>query len=320
MEMESIKDIINRSQGTNHQGPSVDCRKSIQKPQTLSVIYICKVCGKNYPSFKQVDCYGESKDPTDMRCSICREKEMFEIRQKQALVDLPNVIEGRRSIWAEQAKIPGIFIDIASDGFEKFNSKLQPKAFNAIKNFNGKSIILSSPNIYGVGKTHLVCCLAWYLIENCEAVELRKNGIYKSYDCPVHFTTENNLLNRIRSTYDHKYSDHETEQEAYSSLSKYNLLIIDDVGKVRPKDYSFLQGVYFNIIDGRYVNEQSIILTTNLSLLELEEHIGGASADRLKEMCGKENIITMEGKSYRGNTPQNKTFYPEIHIPQVNKG
>ncbi|GAJ02756.1 unnamed protein product, partial [marine sediment metagenome] len=31
---------------------------------------------------------------------------------------------------------------------------------------------------------------------------------------------------------------------------------------------------------------------------ELEELIGGACADRLREMCGK-NILKMSGKSYR---------------------
>lgn len=41
-----------------------------------------------------------------------------------------------------------------------------------------------------------------------------------------------------------------------------------------------------------------IILTTDLSLSELEAHIGGACMDRLREMCGV-NIVKMAGLSYK---------------------
>jgi DNA replication protein DnaC len=41
-----------------------------------------------------------------------------------------------------------------------------------------------------------------------------------------------------------------------------------------------------------------IILTTNLSLSELEAHIEGACTDRLREMC-RVNIVKMAGVSYR---------------------
>jgi DNA replication protein DnaC len=41
-----------------------------------------------------------------------------------------------------------------------------------------------------------------------------------------------------------------------------------------------------------------IIITTNLDVVRIEEHIGGACADRLVQMCGK-NFVRMTGKSYR---------------------
>ena len=159
------------------------------------------------------------------------------------------------------------------------------------------SILLLSPNVYGVGKTHLVCALANKIVETAEPARLTRSLYIQKYRCPVYFITEAKLLSRIRDTYNKK--DGETEEEIYTTLQAYQLLIIDDVGKVRPRDYSFLQGVYFRIIDDRYTNEIPIILTTNLDANELEAHIGGASADRLREMFGKEGFIILKGQSYR---------------------
>lgn len=234
-------------------------------------------------------------------CSNCRIAKQKELSVRLANEKLPDEVEKQKEKWQFECQIPGFFIEKAGDGFEKFDRKLQPKAFDACKNFNGHSIILSSPELYGVGKTHLVSCLAFYLIEKTEAVSVTRDGYYRKYKCPVQFITETALLSKIRATYNRNNEDYqETEDDVYNKLSAYHVLIIDDVGKVRPKDYSFLQGVYFRIIDQRYTQEQVIILTTNLSLMDLEAHIGGACADRLKDMCGPGNIIKMTGKSYRG--------------------
>lgn len=213
--------------------------------------------------------------------------------------DLEQAREEQREIWYDQCVVPCLKL------FENFERALQPAAFDAVKKFQSlealdKSLVLLSPTVYGVGKTHLVCALAESLVETRETAKFQ-SGCYRILrrQCPVHFTTELKLLARIRQTYNRK--DGETEEDVFLHLDKFPLLIIDDVGKVRPRDYSFLQGVYFRIIDERYVDRQGIILTTNLSLKELEEHIGGASADRLREMCGKTGFITMKGQSYRKN-------------------
>ncbi|MBU2060155.1 MAG: hypothetical protein KKB38_20790 [Gammaproteobacteria bacterium] len=195
--------------------------------------------------------------------------------------------------------------------FGNFESARQPKAFAAVKGYltKARSIILASPRVYGVGKTHLVSALINELIDTKQAVYMRSDGEFSHYSCPAYFTTETELLARIRNTYNHEEGEeHETEAHVFRFLSQFPLLVIDDVGKVRPRDLSFLQGVYFRIIDDRYSQgygsddyELNVILTTNLTLDALDAHIGGASADRLREMCGKENIITMTGKSYRGS-------------------
>ncbi|GAJ01634.1 unnamed protein product [marine sediment metagenome] len=198
--------------------------------------------------------------------------------------------------WWNKCGVKGIFIE---KSFENFERERQPKAYDAVKGCRDKSLVLLSPGIYGLGKTHLICALANQLLQTEEPAYFQRDSYYIiRRKCPVFFITEPKLLSRIRQTFNRKYDDAETEDDVYCALARFPLLIIDDVGKVRPRDYSFLQGVYFRIVDDRYVQEQNIILSTNLDFSELEEHIGGAVADRLREMCGK-NILRMSGKSYR---------------------
>ena len=210
-------------------------------------------------------------------------------------LELPKEIIKVTDSWCEQANLKGIFYE---KELSNFDAKLQPNAYKFIKEYQEGSFILLSPNTYGVGKTHLVSALIKRLLAErtkAEVLEKRFPHIAK-YSCPAMFITEPQLLADIRNSYN-KNSE-TSEEEVYNKLGRYKLLIIDDVGKVRPHDYSFLQGVYFRIIDDRYTSEWDIGLTTNLDLVELEAHIGGACADRLREMCGK-NFIKMAGKSYR---------------------
>lgn len=255
----------------------------------------CSGCGKEIEVVIWARPDG-SEIPPDTICSECRRKKREEEVVKRKKQQLEEAKESQLDVWCEQLGVPGIFIE---KSFGKFKRELQPDAFDAVKGWKDTSLVLLSPSVYGIGKTHLVCALANHLFENTEAASLNIHGGIRKHHCPVHFTTEQKLINSIRQTFNRKDEDGKTDEDVFLALDGFPLLIIDDVGKVRPRDYSFLQGVYFRIIDDRYVNNQYIILTTNLDFKELEEHIGGASADRLREMCVKKGFIKMVGKSYR---------------------
>ena len=230
-------------------------------------------------------------------CPECQRKRQEEETRERRLEELEKTKLAQREKWQEQVGITGI---LCGKTFDNFDSTLQQTAYDAVKGWTGTSMVLLSPGVYGIGKTHLACALANHLITTKETAYIRSTGSIVRPVCPCTFITERQLLSRIRQTYNRtEFEDQETEQQVYRALAKSPLLIIDDVGKVRPRDYSFLQGVYFDIVDERWVNEQQIILTTNLSLKELEEHIGGASADRLREMCSKAGFVVMKGQSYR---------------------
>ena len=202
------------------------------------------------------------------------------------------------SVWQASCGLQGIQ---TNKTFTNFNKQYQPQVYKSLKEYDfGKSLIISSPDIYGVGKTHLVCALINRILKNETKADIigdAVKAVYK-YNCPVYFTTEPLLLARIKDTFDNKEKT-ESEKDIYNKLKKVQLLIIDDVGKLRPHDITFTQDVYFRVIDDRYNNEKDIIITTNLNWPDFESHIGGASADRLREMCGRDGLIKMTGKSYR---------------------
>jgi DNA replication protein DnaC len=197
--------------------------------------------------------------------------------------------------------------------FDNFDKKRQLAAFEFMSSYDwhsGKSVVLHSPKTFGVGKTHLVCALLHKIIGMEDVATIRETGVMDGLTnkttivyqviakaCPLYFTTETELMARIRATF---VSDpKETEEQVFAQLKTCGLLVIDDIGKVKPRDLNFLQATYYRIIDGRYGNLLPIVLTTNLDTTQLEDHIGGACGDRLVQMCGK-NFIKMTGKSYRG--------------------
>lgn len=96
----------------------------------------------------------------------------------------------------------------------------------------------------GTGKTFFAACIANALIEK---------------NVSVRMTNFSSILNDLFSESDkNKYLDR---------LNDHNLLIIDDLGIERGTEY-VLEQVY-NIIDTRYKSGRPLIITTNLTLEEL---------------------------------------------------
>jgi DNA replication protein DnaC len=67
-------------------------------------------------------------------------------------------------------------------------------------------------------------------------------------------------------------------------LAAVDLLHIDDVGAENRTDWALEQ--LYSIVNTRYEEERSIIITTNLQPDELSEQIGARTVSRLIEMCG----------------------------------
>ena len=130
----------------------------------------------------------------------------------------------------------------------------------------------------GVGKTHLAASIANELIKNGQ---------------PVIFGTLINLLTEVKGSYS---IDGEYESKIINKYSKIGLLIIDDLGKERPSEWTLEK--LFTIINNRYENNLPVIITTNYNREKLRERlacnknyeIADSIISRLYEMCKGINI------------------------------
>ncbi len=163
------------------------------------------------------------------------------------------------------------FRDRTFDNFKvtKDTQKAFKTSLEYANNFNefrktGVGLFFTGP--VGTGKTHLAASIAQHLINELT---------------PVIFGNVTTLLGRIRETY--SSGSQESEHEIMDSLINADLLIIDDLGKEQTTDW-VLEKLY-TIINARYEDCKPLIVTTNLSVNDLEDKIGDAAVSRIIEMC-----------------------------------
>ena len=116
----------------------------------------------------------------------------------------------------------------------------------------------------GTGKSYFAGCIANALMEQ---------------EISVRMTNFSAMLNDLTASF-------EGRNEYIEHLCRFPLLILDDFGMERGTEYG-LEQVY-NVIDSRYRSRKPLIVTTNLSLTELQNPQDTAHAriyDRVLEMC-----------------------------------
>lgn len=116
----------------------------------------------------------------------------------------------------------------------------------------------------GTGKTYIAACIANALIEQGVSVLM---------------TNFSKILNTLSPMYN-------GDRNAFiDSLNQYSLLIIDDLGIERNSDFALEQ--VFSVIDSRYRCKKPLIITTNLTIDEMN-HADLAHTriyDRILEQC-----------------------------------
>lgn len=126
----------------------------------------------------------------------------------------------------------------------------------------------------GSGKTFLACCIANALLE--EGVE-------------VLFLVVPDYLDRIRATYDLQRPEY-TEIDLTDAAKSAPVLILDDLGAHHYTEWA-RQKIY-SLINHRLNFGLPVVVTTNISLEDLEEYLGERTTSRLFEMCRTFSLLT----------------------------
>lgn len=134
----------------------------------------------------------------------------------------------------------------------------------------------------GCGKTHIAISIYRELA--------RRNRIGSEN---VKFVTGPEFLLRIRRTFNPGYTGNETEGGIIDEYSEAELLILDDLGSEKTSEFA-VQSLYL-LIDRRIRNVKPMIVTTNLSLDQIEEKLDARIASRLQTM----KIVEINLPDYR---------------------
>jgi DNA replication protein DnaC len=118
----------------------------------------------------------------------------------------------------------------------------------------------------GTGKTTLAMLVSRYALEAGRSVAI--------YSLP-------RLLAEIRTTFDDDRANSYTD--LLDRLTAVDLLHIDDVGAEKTSPWVLEQ--LYAIVNARYEDERSMLITTNLERDELAEQINERTVSRLEEMC-----------------------------------
>jgi DNA replication protein DnaC len=121
---------------------------------------------------------------------------------------------------------------------------------------------------HGTGKTTLAMLVSRHALDAGRSVAI--------YSLP-------RLLYELRKTFEE--SSEMSYLQLMDSLASVDLLHIDDVGAEKSGEWVLEQ--LYSIINARYEEEKSLVITTNLGWEQLQAQIGQRTVSRIVEMCGE---------------------------------
>ena len=278
--------------GTNTNGRKPQANRTTQVEDCR-----CENCGITFES--EVTTYnigGRVREFRPRECPACKDKrETEEAAERQRYLEAARA-EAREN-WRRQSGIPEYLLASTFASFERDrhdkalkNCLKYAQGFNLADPRGYRSLILYSPQP-GVGKTHLMVAIANYVMDHCEG-EL---GIIHR---PIRFEKGPNLVRRVRATYSIRHGDnyHEREEDIYNELKGIKLLLLDDVGKEKPSD--FTRDLYWSVVDERVTRGLPVVITCRQPLDSLGDLMNPDTVDRLYGMTGGQ-VETLTGESYR---------------------
>lgn len=245
----------------------------------------CEYCGKEYkintnilegiPEFwKEKFKYIPDCDCLDKKFQAEQEAKERELEKER----IRNRIKKYKDISVIDKKLSDSTFEVA-DMTDKHMKLCKRYAEKIVKIGTAPQGLLMHGSV-GTGKTFASACIANYLMKNGKTVLVMNLGLY---------------LIKLKKEWD------EAESNVLEYVKNCDLLVIDDFGVEKISE--FVRDKAFALIDTRYRAEKPLIITTNLSLKDIEEKFGSRIADRLQEMCYQ---LRVEGQSKRINKKINE--------------
>lgn len=133
----------------------------------------------------------------------------------------------------------------------------------------------------GRGKTHQACAVLRHLA--------------KTYR--IEFATMQGILDECKQTFGRP----ESEEDVKSHYRNVPVLVLDDLGKENPTDYSL--PIIFDIVDRRYTRLKPTIITTNMNAAQLLAHMSikgdRTMAESVVSRLGTARVVEIVGADRR---------------------
>ncbi len=191
---------------------------------------------------------------------------------------LKEIKEKIRDLLASRG-VPKRYLDCTLDSFRAIDVS-RKRVLRIVRKYaekpvsTGEGLFLTGSN--GTGKTHLAVAIMRELI------------LGDHLDC--YFIKVPELLLNIREHIGNGLS----EKDIIDKYKEYGYLFLDELGVEKVSEW-VLQDLYL-ILDGRSGALKPTIITSNLGLEEIEEHIGSRFVSRIVEMC---KSVVMEFEDWR---------------------
>lgn len=242
-------------------------------------LWCCGVCHEPMQKRITINLPGVEGNEHVVRCQCrCDREQEAEEKRKQKLAEEQEEISRLKSMSLMDEKVrDSKFESFKVNSENERNLKICKRyagAFGEMQEKNQGLLFWGNP---GTGKTFAAACIANYLLEQKE---------------PVVMTSFVKLISELQ-----RLNGDEDEEDIIRRLNRASLLIIDDLGAERSTDYA-LERVY-NIVDSRYRARKPMLLTTNLSLREMQSTTDIRYAriyDRVFEVCYP---VEFKGRSWR---------------------